>query len=106
MVPVIVLSVIPNIGSTRTVLKKLGRVDKPLMLTELRTNGAVGVSNGLPPEVGKTFDMIAETPNPDADARFVSTSEIKKVEKLEENKYRFETLNSVYEVEFLGSTEN
>lgn len=98
-------SAIPNIGSTQTVLKKLGRVDNPMLLTELRTGGAEGVSNGLPPEVGKTFDMIAKSPNPEADARWVSTSEIKKVEKLTETKYRFETLNSIYEVEFGSWTE-
>ncbi len=94
-------NVIPNIGSARTVLKKLGRVGSPVMLTELRLNGAEGVSNGLPPEVGKTFDMIASTPNPDADARFVSTSTVQKVEKLTDTSYRFETHNSIYEVEFL-----
>lgn len=83
-------------------LVKLGRVASPFLNTELRQNGAEGLCKGDPPVVGETFDMLASSPNPDADARYVSTSTIQKVTQLGPNKWSFETLNSLYEVEIFN----
>lgn len=83
-------------------LVKLGRVAKPLLNTELRLNGAEGLCKGEPPVVGGTFDMIASSPNPEASARYVTTSVIQKVTQLGPNKWSFETLNSLYEVEIFN----
>ena len=83
-------------------LKKLGRVADPLFKTELRLNGAEGFCTGTPPEVGGFFEMFASSPNPEAVGRLVSTSIIQKLEALGPNSYRFETLNSVYELEIFN----
>jgi hypothetical protein len=83
-------------------LVKLGRVANPLMETELRLNMAEGHCSGKPPEVGGVFNMFASSPNPEASGRLVSTSQIQKVEQLGPNSYRFETFNSIYELEIFN----
>lgn len=83
-------------------LKKLGRVAEPLLKTDLRLNGAEGFCAGDPPEVGKFFEMFASSPNPEALGRLVSTSTIQKLEPLGPNSWRFETYNSVYELEIFN----
>ena len=83
-------------------LKKLGRVAEPLAKTELRLNGAEGHCDGAPPAVGSYFTMFASSPNPDAVGRLVSTSTIQKLESIGPNSWRFETHNSVYELEIFN----
>lgn len=83
-------------------LKKLGRVAEPLMKTELRLNGAEGFCEGKPPAVGEFFEMFASSPNPEASGRLVSTSIIQKLEPLGPNSWRFETYNSIYELEIFN----
>lgn len=83
-------------------LVKLGRVANPLVETELRLNMAEGTCKGEPPVVGGVFSMFASSPNPEAFGRLVSTSQIQKVEQLGPNSYRFETFNSIYEVEIFN----
>lgn len=68
----------------------------------LRTPNAVGTVWNLP-EVGKNITLVGEPLNKEADARIISTTEIKEVEDISEYnaRFRFKTLNSTYELEVL-----
>lgn len=69
----------------------------------LRTNEIEGVSLDLP-EVGKSFYLVGESLTEGMDARVVTTTEIKSLEKTD-NEYTFKTLNSTYKLEVLGTEE-
>ena len=49
------------------------------------------------PEVGKSFRLVADAIVPGAEARFVITSEVQRIEQ-EDTSYVLYTLNSVYRV--------
>lgn len=71
--------------------------------TNLRTDEVEGQTLTLP-EVGKAFILVGESLTPGGDGRYVYTTEIKSIEKLGES-YRFNTLNSTYQLDVLGVAE-
>lgn len=69
----------------------------------LRTNEVEGISDELP-VIGRPFRLVANPIVEGADARLVITSEIKNIEKTE-NQYVFNTLNSQYKLEILSEEQ-
>jgi len=71
--------------------------------TKLRTDTIEGETVSLP-EKGKSFTLIADPLNPNADFRSVYTTPIELVEKID-GEFMFHTLNSTYKLEVLGQSE-
>jgi len=71
--------------------------------TNLRTNTVEGETVSLP-EKGKSFTLIADPLNPNADFRSVETTAIELVEKMG-SEFMFHTQNSTYKLEVLGQSE-
>ena len=69
----------------------------------LRTDIIEGITLELP-EVGKSFVLAGKPLTPGTDIRLVTTTEIKNVEKID-NEYKFKTLNSTYKLEVLDSEQ-
>lgn len=68
----------------------------------VRTDTVEGDCDGGVPLPGTHFTMVAESLTPGGIMRLVRTSEIQKTEFTGPNSYRFETLNTVYELEIYG----
>jgi hypothetical protein len=67
----------------------------------LRTNEVVGVTNKLP-EVGMRFQMLA-APLQTGHVRYVDTSPIQNIFKVDDNTQTLHTMNSIYEFEVISS---
>lgn len=65
----------------------------------LRTDEIVGECDGTPPTETIPFQMTSQALTIKGGVRVITTSPIKKVESLGPNIYRFETENSIYELE-------
>jgi hypothetical protein len=67
----------------------------------IRTDSVEGMTSELP-VVGKSFCLIGESLTEGMNARLVTTSKITKVDQ-NGDEYTFNTLNSTYKIEVLGT---